>query len=225
MNLMETNFNSEFGRELKKIFQIYKPKKLIETGTYLGTGSTAILSSLLKDMGFTKTKLLTIEINPTHYSQAIANIKKLGLSDFVTFYNGLSIERNQLPTRKEINKKFVIDNWPTGIYIDHNVIQRADLYYKETDFIDLPDNLLLRCLEAFDFHPDFVLLDSGGHIGYIEFLTLLNTLIYPCLIALDDIYHVKHYESFHSIQKDKRFEILKVSKEKFGFCIAHFTPR
>ncbi|GAH97755.1 unnamed protein product, partial [marine sediment metagenome] len=46
-----------------------------------------------------------------------------------------------------------------------------------------------------------------------------------CHIALDDIYHVKHHRSFKQIQEDDRFELIVHSEEKFGFCIAKFTPQ
>ena len=79
-------------------------------------------------------------------------------------------------------------------------------------------------MKEFDHRPDFVLLDSGGHMGYVEFRYALPLIHGPCYIALDDIYHVKHHRSFRELQNDPRFELVAVSEEKFGFCVARFTP-
>jgi hypothetical protein len=222
---MSIDLNSEFAKEIRKVFKDFSPTRLIETGTYLGLGSTAILAQTLKDLEIKKPKLFSIEINPRYYRQAVENIYILGFSNIVQIFNGLSIRRNQLPSLSEIQEEFVNKVWSVGTYIDHDIEDRVKRYYEETNFVDMPDMLLLQCLRMFDFFPDFVLLDSGGHIGYTEFTTLLKYLINPCIVSLDDIYHVKHHNSFLDIQKDKRFKILKVSSEKFGFCITYFTPR
>ena len=61
-------------------------------------------------------------------------------------------------------------------------------------------------------------------MGNIEFNYLLNKISKPCYIGLDDVYHIKHHKSLQQIQSDFRFEVIKISKEKFGFCLAKFTP-
>ncbi len=43
------------------------------------------------------------------------------------------------------------------------------------------------------------------------------------IFVLDDVYHVKHYQNLKLIQSDPRFNILTLSKEKFGFCIAEYN--
>jgi peptidoglycan/xylan/chitin deacetylase (PgdA/CDA1 family) len=129
-----------------------------------------------------------------------------------------------LPAREEIAKKTIANIEYDDIFVDHREDQRVEFYHEETNFPDVPDNLLYRCLKIFNFKPDFVLLDSAGHIGNIEFNCLIDNLHGPCYIALDDIYHIKHHHSFRQIQTDSRFELICHSKEKFGFCIAKFTP-
>jgi len=61
-------------------------------------------------------------------------------------------------------------------------------------------------------------------MGFVEFQYLIQKLAGPCLIALDDIHHIKHHKSFQFMRRDSRFELLLESQEKFGFCIARFTP-
>jgi len=129
-----------------------------------------------------------------------------------------------LPSQQTIQSALVDNPEFPDIFVDHREAQRAELYYAETNFLEVEDNLLVRVLEVFDYRPDFVLLDSGGHIGTAEFDFLIPKLRAPCFIALDDIYHVKHHRNFRLMQGDSRFSILVASKEKFGFCLAHFTP-
>jgi hypothetical protein len=61
-------------------------------------------------------------------------------------------------------------------------------------------------------------------MGFVEFNYIIEQLRGPCVIALDDIAHVKHYRSYQRIQSDPRFQIVQAGEEKFGFCIARFTP-
>jgi ADP-heptose:LPS heptosyltransferase len=58
----------------------------------------------------------------------------------------------------------------------------------------------------------------------VEFNYLIERLQGPCYIILDDIRHIKHHRSLKQMGDDLRFTILTVSDEKFGFCIAKFTP-
>jgi len=219
-DLMSINQGSDFNESLRVVFAHLHPKKLIETGTYLGNGSTQIITSILKDFSY-GSKFFSIESNPVYIDQARNNLISKELDGFVNLIYGLSIPRSMLPTKEQIRKKFVETKWPEGIYIDHPKDIRVERYFEETNSL-APDNRLVWTLNEFNYRPDFVLLDSGGHIGSIEFNILISSLRGSCVIALDDIYHVKHHESFNIVMKDPRFVPLVISKEKFGFCIARF---
>jgi hypothetical protein len=94
--------------------------------------------------------------------------------------------------------------------IDHLPKYRRDLYHKEVSY-DVEDNLLQTALEAFDMRPDLIILDSAGHMGFIEFMYLMKRIPqdHECLLALDDIDHVKHFDTMEMIRKNSgRFEIL-----------------
>jgi len=174
-------------------------------------------------LGIDDAMFFTIEVNPQNYARAKKYFETNNIK--VNALNGLSVPRAMLPSREEISQKTITDVDYDGIFVDHKEENRVELYYNETNFPNLPDNLLYKCLRLFDFKPDFVLLDSGGHMGNIEFNHLIDNLQGECYIALDDIYHIKHHKSFRQIQSDSRFELVTASKEKFGFCIAKFTPR
>jgi hypothetical protein len=224
MSLMAVGVLSTFGIALRKIIQDKKPKRIIETGTYLGRGTTTVIASAIKDFNIDIVRFYSLEVNPHHYKAAFDHLKNKGLLGVVSLINGLSIHRYELPNRDKIKRDFLDREWPEGVYIDHSKDSRVDRYFEETNFDHVPDGMLLTCLEGLNFSPDLVLLDSGGHIGEIEFNTVIPKLKKPCVIALDDVFHVKHYNNLQKIRKDSRFKVLHLSKEKFGFCITKFTP-
>lgn len=212
---------SDFADSIQKLFSDIRPTRIIETGTYLGTGTTTIIAKAIKSLSI-KAKFYTIEVHPQNYVQAKEHLENNNYS--VIALNGLSIPRSLLPTIAEIRKATVEDVEYDNIFVDHEPEVRTQRYYDETNFRNVPDNLLGKCLNVFDFRPDFVLLDSGGHIGNIEFNYLISHLRGSCYIALDDIYHIKHHKSFRQIQNDPRFGLITVSDEKFGFCVTKFIP-
>jgi len=213
---------SHFARCIRQLFLDARPRRVIETGTYHGIGTTAVIAAALKEAGVDDAIFHSIEINPDHCRKAVANLTRRGYA--VNVINGLSVPRGLLPSAPEIAEHYVRRVEADGLFVDHEEADRARLYFRETDFPDVPDDVLGTCLREFDDRPDFVLLDSGGHMGYVEFSYLVPLLRGPCYLALDDIYHVKHHRSFRELQADPRFELVVASEEKFGFCIARFTP-
>jgi glycosyltransferase involved in cell wall biosynthesis/ADP-heptose:LPS heptosyltransferase/predicted O-methyltransferase YrrM/Tfp pilus assembly protein PilF len=223
-DLTQIDGESEFARAIRKFFKIHQPRRIVETGTYLGTGTTRVITETLRDLGIRNAIFHSIEINPQHFALAQTNLRAAGLDTFVHLQRGLSVPRALLPTIAQIEEQTVSQPEFSDIFVDHREAQRAKLYYAETNFSGCPDDLLGQILGRFDNRPDFVLLDSGGHMGYVEFQYLIQKLAGPCLIALDDIHHIKHHKSLQVMRRDPRFEILVESQEKFGFCIARFTP-
>jgi len=67
------------------------------------------------------------------------------------------------------------------------------------------------CMKKFDYKPDLVMLDSAGHMGFIEFKYVLSLLKGSCVFILDDVNHVKHYDSLRLMKNDSRFNVLKIS--------------
>jgi len=222
-DLTEISENSTFSKVITEVITNYKPKKLIETGTYLGKGTTQIIASILKALNINST-FYSIEVNPQNYENAKVNLTSANLIDKVNLLNGLSLPKELLPDKETLNKTTVTSVEFSDIFIDHPENERVDKYFNETNFPYLPDNLLDKCLLEFEYKPEFVILDSGGHIGFIEFNYVINKIKSDCIIALDDIYHIKHHKSYLFIKQDNRFEIIHESKEKFGFCIAKFKP-
>lgn len=222
-DLTEISNESHFSRAITDVMLEFKPLKLIETGTYLGKGTTKIIASALRKLK-NKATFYSIEVNPKNHQKAAENISASGLTEFVNLLNGLSVPKSLLPDKSRIFEETVASVEFKDVFIDHPENERVEKYFDETNFPGLPEDLLGQCLAEFEYKPDFVLLDSGGHMGYIEFNYLISNIQSECIIALDDVYHIKHHKSFLFMKQDQRFEVIVESKEKFGFCIAKFTP-
>lgn len=221
-DLTRIDTESHFARCIKDLFARIRPKRVIETGTYHGTGTTTVIARAIRDLRIADSRFISIEVNPRNVTRATSNLQKEDL--VVELFNGLTVPRELLPSIEQIDRELVKNVISDDLIVDHEEADRARLYYGETDFGDLPDDMLGTALDEFDDRPDFVLLDSGGHMGFIEFGYLVSKLKGPCHVALDDIYHVKHFRSFEELRRDARFQLVTASEEKFGFCIARFTP-
>jgi hypothetical protein len=222
---------SDFALNLWLLFDTVRPKRIIETGTYTGVGTTAIIASAIEDvleqggLRADEVRFFSIELNRTLVQRAEANLRDSKLDRYVTLLQGLSVPRALLPTPSEIKARCVDGIADLPIVADHHESDRVYRYYSETAGHEgAEDDLLGRCLEEFDGRPDFVLLDSGGHMGYVEFEYLIERLKGPCYIMLDDVFHVKHHLSFARMVHDRRFDVRCVNREKYGFAIARFEP-
>ena len=215
---------SEFARKLRQIIAERRPQKLIETGTHLGQGTTTIIASALKENGLDNAQFHSIEVNPQYYLRACRNLRENGLARFVTLNNGVSVPRRLLPTAEEIAAGIAHAKTQPDVYLDHAEERRVDLYLTETQFDAVEDDLLGKCLAGFGYEPHFLLLDSAGHMGWVEFQYVLQHIKGPCVIAFDDVRHIKHYQSLAHLRRDPRFRVIAEGAEKFGYCIADFTP-
>ncbi len=218
---MSVHGATRFEHELRELFRTLRPQTVIETGTFLGQGTTSIIWRAVHDLGLT-TDITTIEVNPEHHRLACEHFKANAMN--VRAELGLSIPRSKLPDMDAITEEFVIeaDSCNGRIYYDHDEASRATRYFSETAF-DVPENLLEAALARCGYRPDFVLLDSAGHIGFAEFQHLLTLLKGSCHLMLDDINHCKHARTMQEIRRDPRFKILVESDEKFGFAIVRYT--
>lgn len=222
---MHVGEETEFSRAIEQLIVLVRPLTIIETGSYLGLGTTLAICRGLTALPQVRCAFHSIEINVRNYAQALTNLAERGHLPMVQVLNGLSLPRILLPSREAI-RRAVVDEPPHGdIFVDFPEDVRADAYFQETNRADCPDDLLDLCLRSCGYRPDILLLDSAGHLGHIEFQYVLAKLRGPCFFALDDTLHVKHYESLLHMRRDPRFQILKESPERFGFCIAKFTPQ
>ncbi len=182
---------SEFNHHLTTLIAHENITRVIETGTYLGNGTT---KAVLK--GFRILELdydfISIEVNPDYHAQA----KNNNAGTNVNFINGLSIPRSMLPVS-------ITYDAPDHIIVDH---LDPNCYTKEVLF-NVPDAMLNLAVEL---KPELVILDSAGHLGLIEFNYLMQLIPNDAFyLALDDTNHIKHYHTLELIkQHPNKFEIL-----------------
>jgi glycosyltransferase involved in cell wall biosynthesis/predicted O-methyltransferase YrrM len=223
-DLSMVSTSSEFSESVLNLFSKIRPTRIIETGTYHGTGTTSIIASSLRDLAIENAVFYSIEVNPSNHAKAVENLTGSGLLVKVRLLNGLSVPRLLLPTMDQIEDQYVHHLEYPYVLVDHLPEERAQKYFSETDWPDVPEDVIGNCLKEFNFSPDFILLDSAGSMGNIEFNYVIGQLKSACYIALDDIRHVKHHKSLIQMRKDPRFRIIDYSDERTGFCIAHFDP-
>jgi hypothetical protein len=194
----------EFCFAITELIKGRKLKKIIETGTYLGEGTTkAIADALIGDE-----IVYSIEVNPKYYEVA----RKKNRDTCINFLLGLSIPRPMLP----IDMTYDV---PDNIIVDHLDHNRNELYKREVNF-KVRDMMLHYALEKMQFQPDLVILDSAGHIGFVEFLELMKYAEAPFYLALDDTNHIKHYQSVQWLEQ-YNFDRIFNTDEGFGSAIYH----
>lgn len=215
---MEVKQESSFYSQIKE--HVKGHRYLLETGTYLGLGTTkAIIEGMDKDAHF-----FSIEGNKDNHAQAINNVR--GYAPWYGYQNllqGCSLPIDLLPTPIE-TIEYIEECRAMDVYVDHQEHNRVDLYMQECGYVKDPTGydyigrVFDRC------KPTFILLDSAGHVGHIEFNYVLSMITYPITIALDDTNHIKHCKSLAMMRSNRHFDILAEGNEKFGYAIARYTP-
>jgi len=205
---------TDFRDSVTAIIRERHPKRIIESGTYIGLGSTKIVADALGDDYY---KFFTIESNPAAYAEACNNLQKY---PNIRVCSGYSVPRKILPSEDEVIAWLdALKN--EDVFVDFQEHERVACYMREAGW-QVPDDLLRICLRAFGYCADLIVLDSSGHLGFIEFNYVLSLLRSPCIFVLDDTKHVKHFQSLAQIKADSQFNLIKESDEKFGFCIAEW---
>lgn len=199
---------------IEDLINLFKPRKIVETGTFMGTGSTTIIARALKKFDY-GAQFYSIECNPAFVNAAHTHLIREGLRDYVQLLQGLSIPRKMLPSRDEILQW--LDTMPRHLFDDLQRERQAADYVNETSY-DGPDDLLRQVVVSnFGGELDLALLDSAGYLGHIEFKYLLS-LLKPeteVIFILDDaINHVKHYHS-RAYLKERGKLIFEV-EERYG---------
>ncbi len=219
---MNMSLDADFAANVRLIFEQTVPQTVLETGTYNGLGSTTVFARTIMNCGFS-TKIVGIEVNPIYAAAARANMAVEGFAN-ITIWEGLSIRRDELPTKEEV-ERFLQEMDALNIPCDHPPQTRVESYMREIPEKIVTDNLLRTLIEQ--EKPDFILLDSAGHLGYLEFNATTETLQKigkSAFVALDDILHVKHCNSLDRMMEDPRYFIYSCGMERNAWAIARFEP-
>lgn len=205
---------------LSKLIQDEKIDAALETGTYLGLGSTKFVAECLAKVPWPK-NFITIEANYENWREAVFNLRRF---PFVQCLWGASVHIEEAVKFIAADDMLINHQNYHGIYID-TLDDPVGLYTKEirgeynfTGFQipDITDYLcnwdgedLLQRLQLLGHGAPLIILDSAGGIGLLEFQTVLKVMENnPFFILLDDIHHIKHYRSAALIEASPRFETL-----------------
>lgn len=198
---------------------------IIETGTYDGLGSTTLIAESFKHSKSLK-KFYTCEVDINSFLKARCNLKKYV---FVQCLYGLSLLKKQaidfIKNDPAINEhtnypEIFIDNTDNLVQFYLNEIQGKLTMQDSKNYfskffrilflsLKFREGLLQKIISTFINKRLFIVLDSAGALGYLEFQTvekLLKDKEYWLL--LDDIHHLKHFRSYSQIKNDARYQIL-----------------
>ena len=212
----QTN-QSSLDQEIRTLLARSRPHKIVETGTHLGLGSTLTICESLAENGLAENQFYSIEVNPNFYAQAWTNLGQRGFHP--RLLRGLSIPRSLLPSEADLRRE---TGEHAGAAAEVTPEARVAAYQQETHFPEALDDLLGFVLR--NMAPDFMMLDSAAHLGFIEFQYAIALLKAPCYLALNGVFHAKHARSLAVLESDARFKLLVVSRENSGWCLAHFKP-
>ena len=210
---------------------------MIETGTYNGLGSTTFLAKSFEQSPHLKT-FYTIEVDPYSFGEARKNLAKfpkieclygssVGLQEALDF-----VRQDEAIANHEKYTDIFIDDTEkpiefytrelAGLLVSQKFNWRAWLLALR--FPKRQEHLLKKLITQHFENELFIILDSAGGVGFLEFQTTLNLLKNkPFYLLLDDTHHLKHFRSLAHIQADPHFEVLGLSP-KNGWCLAKYTP-
>lgn len=213
---------------------------VLETGTYLGLGSTTFVSESFPKECPPKL-FVTLESNWVSWRKAKQNLQAF---PFVRPLWGKTMPQSralQFLAQDEILRKH--DEIP-DIFID-NIKDPLQFYTREiqgklggraqspgTRIPQLIDrlvhyagnNLLEKYLKQFRKLNPLIILDSCGGVGFLEFTILCDVMeSHPYLVLLDDINHIKHFRSYRHIKEDPRFDLLGADESE-GWLLAKYSP-
>jgi hypothetical protein len=232
--------DSGLGPVLARVVSESAVTHVVETGTYLGTGSTRMLAAAFAS-GRPPKSFITIEANWSSWRAALGN---LAAFPFVTVLWGRTMSRRA--ALEFVRSDDVLrhhERWP-DVFIDdtrHPVRSysrelRGRLGGRPRGLVSTVrfardrlrhysgDDLLIRSLRSVREQRPLILLDSAGGIGWLEFQTVLREMgSAPYTIVLDDTHHVKHFRSLAHIRGDPTFTILAESAEH-GWVVARHSP-
>jgi hypothetical protein len=94
--------NPLLDKALRKLIARARPRRLIETGTHLGLGSTLTICQALADNGLSFDQFYSIEVNPDFYAQAWTN---LASEVFIRGFCGTVDPRSLLPSEADLRRE------------------------------------------------------------------------------------------------------------------------
>jgi hypothetical protein len=233
-----------FLTALDTLFATNKINAIVESGTYVGLGSTTMLAKAILKSGKPLPNFITIEVDELSYRKALKNLAKYS---FITPTWGLSVS---VADAKEFIKNddailnhekypdiFIdtIDN-PASFYLNEvngqlsrinqiSFFQKIKNWRSPSNKTAFEENILQRVVPAIKNANPLFLLDSAGGLGYLEFQTVKKLIGENThFLILDDIHHLKHFRSFRDVSEDSNYKIIAKNIEN-GWLIAKYEKQ
>ena len=182
---MELTCDPAFKKTVARLVKRFAIEEIVETGTYLGTGSTLVFAQ-------TGLPVKSVECDAACVAQARKNLKGYPA---VSILHGYSLKQSEMLT-------FIMRD---SIYEKNKTLAReggcyAPLHYLgEISSRRCPQDILIRLIN--NKKRQLILLDSSGGVGYLEFKKVMSIrYLKNKVLMLDDVRHVKHYRSVRELR-------------------------
>lgn len=234
--------DKEFALALNDLFEKNTISHVLETGTYLGLGSTTFLANAILNSGKELPLFYTLEVDGNIHKKARKNLRKF---QFVQPMWGISVNSEEAVnfTKNDdaiINHENYPDVFiddikdPVRFYLTEVEGKLSKNIYKKHFFRKLKNFFKFREVEPFKEnifgelipqikHSDpLFLLDSAGSLGYLEYNKVQEMMDgQNHFLILDDIHHIKHFRSYRDIKANDKYTILAENLQH-GWLIARY---
>ena len=207
--------------QLVKLIADAKLDLAIETGTFLGEGSTRFVSECFLKVAPPK-RFVTVEVRFSNWCRAKANLRPYL---FVDCRWGCTVELAAALQFLKTDDVLINHRNYHGICIDDTgdpvgwysrelfgqLAASAEVNIGEETRAHLWDgeNLLTRLLQTHCDHRPLVILDSAGGVGWIEFQILMRQMTgRPFFLLLDETHHLKHFRSLDYIRQSANSRLI-----------------
>lgn len=228
---------------VESIINMYDISYIVESGTYMGTGSTRTIADILVKNKKAIKKFYTIEVDNTFFRKAKKNLKKYS---FVEPIWGISVDPEEAIKFVNTDEAIVHHEKYPEVFIDtlNNPVEFYtneirgqfsrtslkpnlwDKIFKQKGLAQekFRTNVFNELLPKIKNNNPIILLDSAGGIGLLEFNTVMKYMSNDeFIIILDDIHHLKHFRSLAYIENSPNFTIINKSIQD-GWVIANYKP-
>jgi len=233
-----------FLAALDTLFLTNEIGAIVESGTYVGSGSSTMLAKSIIKSGKTIPAFITIEVDKSFYKKAVRNLAKY---KFITPIWGLSISTAEAKAFIENDEAILHHEKYPDIFID-TLDEPASFYLNEvngqlsrvgersffrkiknlispSNKTSFEENVFERIIPPIKNVVPLFLLDSAGGLGYLEFQkvkTMMDGNTH--FLILDDIHHLKHFRSYRDVSEDSNYQIIAKNLEN-GWLIAKYEKQ
>ncbi|GAB3269237.1 hypothetical protein GCM10027347_39160 [Larkinella harenae] len=231
--------DSLFQSTLRELFTRHIITTVIETGTFIGKGSTRTIANAFP-ANRPPQRYFTIEANLAFHLLARFNLRHWG---FVKPLWGATIaqeealqfiQKDEAIHHHERYPAVFIDDIqnPAGFYtaelegkLGSHPLVNLTAWFGKT-FLTRPEDLLHQLLLQWGDQRPLIVLDSAGGIGWLEYQTVRDTLgTKPYWLILDDIHHLKHFRSLTDVQNRPDFRVIEYSLEHGWLVAEHLASQ